>query len=392
VSAAAQDKATRLVARYLQGAKRAAFDAVLRVAAEFGVSVPLGMAEGAADAFVTHWADDPTAGYDPSAWPPDPPIGDMLMHKLTSRIADGTESAQDIGDRWWRNLPLWTPGQANINLPLQRALLSAAMLHSDFRDRFRIVQAMLRHHPYPAEDDYHRKTVDTLWARTPATTEELRELCRLVPVGTMLNPATFASLVASANADPAGLPELELCGELSNRGLMVLDRATTVLLALHRKLQHFESDPPAETLARRRELLLQAPPNLLYAHAEPLAHAMLAIHDAAWLVNLGGDLPPPVASAYLRAVCAQPRSWRPEQVAVLFALPPHLDPWWLMVDPERSLRYTIDDNISYWCRRASKNDIRDVAQCLEPLGTEAVDSWNNLAKHARASYRRSRGT
>jgi len=390
VSVASQAEAERLVAQFLQQAERAAFDAVLRVSAQFGVSVPVSTVREAAAAFVAHWAEDPAAGYDPSAWPSGPPIRDMLTDELTDR-ARRPESAAIVGDRWWNYLPGWTPDQADVTSPLYGALLSAAMAHSGSRDRIRIVRALLGRPPYPAEDAYHRKAVDALWARTSATAEELHELCHLVPAGIVLSPATFASLVASANAYPAGLPELELCGELSNRGLMVLDRPTAALLASHRKLQDFEADPAAGTLARTSELLRQAPSNVLAAHAGTLARGLLAIDDPTWLVNLAIELPPPVALAYLHVVRAQFLwSLRPEQVAVLFALLGRPDSWWAAVDPGQSLRGTVDSQISDWYRRASKNDIRAVAQYLAPLGAEAVDSWNNLAKQGRGLFRRPR--
>ena len=78
VSAAAEPEAAQLVAHYLRQARGAAFDAVLRVSAQFGVSVPLDAIREAAAAFVTYWADNPAAGYDPLAWPPDLPVHDML--------------------------------------------------------------------------------------------------------------------------------------------------------------------------------------------------------------------------------------------------------------------------------------------------------------------------
>jgi hypothetical protein len=390
VPAASEPEAVQLVARYLRQARGAAFDAVLRVSAQFGVSVPIRDVREAAVAFAAHWADNPRAGYDPLAWPRDPPVHDMLWHELSDRILRAPSRATIIADEWWNQLPDWDAECADVTSPLQHALLSAAMAHGDPRTRHHIVEANLRHVP-AAEADY-RELAHVLWARTSPTTDEFRALYRLVPVGTDLDPTLFAGLVDRATGEPPRLSELELCDDLARKQLLIPDAATAKLLDYHRQLQSFESrlaagNPPPDA----DKLLREVPWSLLIAHGEQIAHSLLAVDDPAWVTYLVKEqLPPRIAGTYLRAWCGQPLwSFGPARIAVSFALSRRLN--WAAAGAGSELHFDLDVFLRDWCRRASADDTRDVAACLMPLGTELVDAWNAHAARNRPSrFRRLR--
>ena len=284
------------MARYLRQTRGAAFDAVLRVSAQFGVSVPLDAVREAAAAFVAYWADNPSAGYDPLAWPQDPPVNDMLRDELSDRILHRPSSATIIADKWWNQFPGWAAERADITSPLDCELLSAAMAHSDQRDRLRIVEVNLSPGPFGATSGHYRELADVLWARTRPTTKEFRVLYRLLPAATDLDAGLFTGLVARATGEPPGLPELELCGDLAKKQLLVLDAATIKLLDYDRELQSFEScmaaaSPPPDS----RKLLRQVPRSLLMAHGEQLTRGLLAIDDPEQVMYLVRQLPPQIA-------------------------------------------------------------------------------------------------
>ena len=388
VPAAAEAEATQLVARYLRQAHGAAFEAVLRVSAQFGVSVPLGDIREAVVAFVTYWADNPAAGYDPRGWPPEPPVHDMLVDELSGRILHGPSSSTKIADRWWNRLPGWDAKFADVTSPLQRVLLSAAMAHSKPRIRLHIVEANLDH---SAETGAYRELAHVLWARTQPTIGEFRVLCRLVPAGTDLEPDLFAGLIDRATGETPGLAELSLCDDLAKKQLLVLDTAMKRLLVYHRQLQSLESGltagyPPPDV----EGLLREVPPSLLSSHGERLTDSLLALDDPEWVMYLVRQLPPVIVARYLRAWCEQSLwSFGPARVAVSFVLSRWVN--WAAVGARSDLRFELDSFLRDWCRAASARDTREVAARLEPLGAELVNSWSaHTARNRPGRLRRLR--
>jgi hypothetical protein len=385
VSAAAAAEAGRLVAQYLQQARGAAFDAVLRVSAQFGVSVPLDAIRDAAAAFVAYWADNPSSGYDPLAWPEDPPVQDMLPDELAERILHRPSSAAVIADSWWKQLPGWAPERADVASPLHRALLSAAMAHSDPRARLHIVGSNLSDSLAPAISTHYRELADVLWARTAPTTEELRVLWRTVPAATDLDPTLFTGLVDRATGEPPRLLELELCDDLVTKRLLVPDAATAKLLDYHRELRSLESrlavaDPGPDS----QDLLRQAPRSLLIAHGEQLARSLLSIDDPKSAMYLVSQLPPRIQGRYLRSWCDQPMSsFGPARIAASFALSRRLN--WAVPGAGADLHRRLEQFLRDWCRRASDHATQEVAAYLAPLGAQLVNSWNLHAARNRPS-------
>jgi GTPase-associated protein 1, C-terminal domain/GTPase-associated protein 1, N-terminal domain type 2/GTPase-associated protein 1, middle domain len=383
VSPAAEPEAAQLVAGYLRQARGAAFDAILGVSAQFGVSVPLDSVREAATAFVAYWAENPSAGFDPLAWSQDPPIQDMLSDDLSERLLRRPSDATAIADGWWNRLPGWAPEQADIASPLHRALLSAAMARSDDRVRLRIVEANLSHINDPATGAHHRELADVLWARTSPTMGELRALCRLVPAAINLDPALFTGLVDRVTGESPSLAELELCHELVKKQLLAPNAATNRALGYHSELRSLESSlATANPAPGSEKLLVQAPWPLLAAHSDQLTRSMLVINDPEWATHLAGQLPPEIAGRYLGAWCEQSLwSFRPAQIAVSFALSRRIN--WAVPGAGSNLHFRLDVFLRDWCRKASARATGEVAMYLTPLGTGLVGSWNDLAERNR---------
>ena len=382
VPTAAGPEAAQLVAHYLRQAREASFDAVLRVSAQFCVSVPLDDVREATAAFAMYWADNPAAGYDPMAWPRDPPVYDMLCDELIDRIVRKPSSAMAIADKWWDHLPRWAPERTDITSPLQRALLSAAMAHSDQRTRLHIVQSTLGKSLVTASAHY-RELARVLWARISPTMEEFRALHRLLPVGTHLDPQLFADLTNRVTGEQPRLVELELCADLADKQLLIPDRTTVRLLDYHRELQSLEfhlatGKPPSET----DKLLQHVPPSLIIAHGEQLTWGLLAVKDPVWVTYLVSQLPQQITGRYLHAWYDQlVWSYDPALIAVSFAI--SLQCNWRVAGAGPDLKFQLDTFVRNWCRRASVADTQDVAARLAPLGAEMVNSWNALAARNR---------
>lgn len=391
VSAAIQPEAGQLVTMTLQRAQGSAFDAVLRVSKRFDVRVPLDSVQGATSKFATYWADNPEAGYEPSAWPSDLPLNDMLRDQLATRIPNEPE----LADKWYRRLPSWAPDTADLASPLESALLSAAMVQSGPPERMRIVRSTLRRQGSGAAHDSYRDLTNVLWRRTRPTVDELRELCGLVSVGEVLDPALFADVLADASANPAHLPELELSGSLADKHLIELDPATKELLDDHRWLQRSEyrlgSTP---TAPETDNYLVSISPGVLNAHAEPLARGLLTIRDPMRANHLLCRLPDPVVVAYLRSLHGfRQRPLSPAEVALIWVAFALVDPRAAGhgpssgYDPAVQVCDDLEVVVGEWCRNASKRAIGRVSDHLTSFGGELTASWELYASHVRQRRR-----
>jgi hypothetical protein len=388
VSTAIEPEAVGLVTEALRQARMSAFDAVLRVAGRLGVSVPLGAVHEATTAFVAFWADNPKAAFDPSQWPSSPPVYDMLREELAARVND----RPDVADQWCDSLWRWTPDQPDITLTLDRALLSAAMAKGEEWRRLRIVRNVLGRRPDLAEDIPYRELAALLWARTKPTVEELGELSRLVPVGTVLDSSVFAEVLSAARSDPTELRALVTCGKLQDRDLLELDIETARLLPYHRWLEDYESRLGSGSAVPDGDVYLpEIPEKLLRAHAGYLARSLLSINDPIRWQRLLDKLPQDVVVTYLQMVHGDwQRPLWPERVTVIVAacwrlgarplaskLPPD-------ADQQELVCRDLQNAVIRWRGKASKADLRRVEGYLASCGVDQV-VWNDYLAGARRS-------
>jgi GTPase-associated protein 1 len=375
VSPAIESEAVRLVAEALRRAQGSAFDAALRVSNRFRVPVPFDAVHGVTSTFVEYWVKNPEAAYEPSAWPSTLPVSDMLRDELLARIADEPE----LADKWYRRFPLWAPDTADLTSPLERALLSAAMAGYAPPERMRIVRSILGRHGSGAARGRYRELANLLWGRTTPTVDELRELCSRVPVGEPLGPALFAGVLAGAHDDPVKLPELELCGSLAEKHLVELDSATKQRLADHRWLQEFEYrlGPAPTAQDTHDDYLLHISPAVLNAHAKPLAHGLLTLHDPVRANRLLQMLPEPVVVAYLRSLHGyRLRPLGPAEVALIVSANALLVGHGPSIQVRRDLYVIVEE----WCRNSSKRKIHKVTSYLDSFGGGLAPSWEAYAE------------
>jgi len=388
VPAALRPEAQRLVAEGMRQAPSPAFDAVLRVSNRFDVPVPLSGVRDVTERFITDWAKHPDSPYEVTAWPPSLPLPDMLRQKL----ADDLETDPTLADRWWNHLPLWTPDQADLASPLERALLSAAMANSGPPERLRIIRNMLRHAPSAAGPVDYPGLAEVLWSRTGPSGDELRVLGDTVPAGTTFHHSLFDGLLAAARGDPAGVPELELCGHLAARQLLTLDQQTQRALDDHRWLEHFERRlEPSRAIPQDDERLLSSTPGVLNAHARPLAGTLLGFSDPSRVHYLLSQLPEPVLVAYLLAVTQYPLQFLdPARVALIVAtcarlgVRPVLEPKGPVPDgPGARAGNASYHKLDMWCLDASKRQIHQVTRFLGAFDVGVEASWQHYAEQLR---------
>lgn len=197
-----------------------------------------------------------------------------------------------------------------------------------------------------------------------------------MPAGADIDPAVFASVMGRAHADPTGLPELELCGDLARNRLLTLDAETIRLLAEHRWLTHFEFGRAAPSPTDLERLLHRVPPRLLRSHAGSLATGLLAVDDPVQARQLAEGMPTPVTLAYLHALRTDgclPSGLAAGRVAVIFSLLHRSQHWWGVLG--EGMWQELDKIVRAWSRTAPKEALERVAALLSPLGEEFVSFW-----------------
>ena len=382
VSPAIEPEAVRLVTEALQKAQGAAFNAVLSVSGRFGISVPLDAVHAATVAFVAFWADHPGTKYDPTVWPSAPPVLSMLRDELSARLRD----QPGIADDWWNNrLPGWTPDRPDLALPLEHELLSATMKNGDQRTRLRVMRSVLSRPAANSPRGPYRSLADVLWKRSEPTNEELRELHRLVPDGTEFSPAIFARVQARAAADPTGLAELALCAELEQHRLLELAPGTVQLLGQNEWLEAFERHPyRGSANLTEDQHLLELPPSLLRAHAQPLARTLLTLDDPVRVQYLLCTLPIGVVIAYLYAVRYDSHfSFEPKLVAALCAATGRANEEVPRGDPARQVCEDMVAMVVYWSGKAARRKVRKVSHYIRAFDGGLADEWDNFAADVR---------
>jgi hypothetical protein len=145
-------------------------------------------------------------------------------------------------------------------------------------------------------------------------------------------------VLARAAADPTGLVELALCAELEQHRLLKLAPDTVQLLEQNDWLEAFERNPGQRSANfTEDQYLLQLPPPLLSAHAQPLARTLLTLDDPVRVQYLLYRLPIGVVIAYLYAVSNDSQSFGPKLVAAICAATVRADGQLPRNDPSRQI-------------------------------------------------------
>lgn len=273
------------------------------------MAAPIRDVPAAARAFVLDWADHPEHGYDPALWPDDGILADLCRDELRHRAAGSPQAAQTIADAWW---PILEPRLQTVETDLDRAVLSAAVLHLPAPRRRELVHQFLRGALVDARSS--AGLVGVLFARSPANPDEWELLLQEVPPRTPLPPDVFRSLRAALlDADLLPQRELKMCRQLRKRGLFVPDQPLAQLLDAVESLPDLTRELARAT---RRNRILSAtlavlPPNVVRTYADDLRTALLDNRRPDVVVDLLAELPG-LVPAYLDQLCESTR--RPGQV------------------------------------------------------------------------------
>jgi hypothetical protein len=360
------ERARRVVLAALHTAEGKHFEAVLRVAARFGVPVAVTEVHDAAARFVADWLRHPDRSYHPERWPDRDLFVDLLRDQLAASGQVGPARAAQIGQLWWRQLLPYAENPAD---PVDAMVLATAMAESPPETRLRLAESHLR------------STVDlaglasALWLRAAPTAPELELLLRHAPPEAGIDGAFLDAFVAQPLRDEALTSAVvDLCRRCCERGLVrepgpetrrLLDGEARVR-ALCELLP--DGEQPAEAFGD----LAGVPTAVFRLHAEPLVAALQAARPSAVLRVLA-VLPTPLVEAYAARLARRVRKERDQHaVATAFGM--------LQLGQRRwpaEVATGLTDVLRWWLRRGGEKAVQPVGYEIRQLGGQSwmLDWW-----------------
>ncbi|MEV4515296.1 GTPase-associated protein 1-related protein [Dactylosporangium sp. NPDC049525] len=358
------------------------YEALLRVAARYGMAVqPSDLADRGRD-LVEFWADHPDAGYDPDRWPCGDRLAQALVDELTRRVKAVPGRRRDVGAGWWQWL---LPRVDSLEPPLAEAVLAGAVLHSE--DRAEFVERQLTE--AGRNPDHFMWTAAALWGLTPPTADELRLVKRLAPEGVVLPPAALDGLVGRLVGDaPLTDEDLEVGHLLVDARLVPRHRLLFQLLADDRVLrtvvQRLTAGPaggPGPTIALLHEI-------------EELPARLVRLRAAAVVAALARSAPPRellavlrrhpgIVEHYVALLSDLLRKAGDERHAVIA--------YHLMHNAEsRGLRPVLSAPVLRWVTRASSRQLQRVGELIAAFGPAWSASWEGYLEQVRSQRRMNR--
>ncbi|MEV0135631.1 GTPase-associated protein 1-related protein [Dactylosporangium sp. NPDC050688] len=382
-TAAENSAARRVVLAALNaGPAPEGFEALLRLAARYGMDVqPADLADRGRD-LVEHWADHPGAGYDPDRWPCGDRLAQALVDELARRVKAVPGRRRDVGTGWWRWL---LPRLDDLEPPLAEVVLAGAVQHGE--DRAGLVQRQLTGAAH--DPDLFLWTAAALFGLTPPTVAELRLVKRLAPAGVVLPPPVLDGLVARLVGDaPLSEEDVEVGHLLVDAGLVPRHRLLFQLLADDRVLRAVvrrltmgpaTGDGPAVVLLHELEEL---PARLVSLRAAEVAAALAVSAPPRELLAVLRRHPGVVEHyvALLSELLRKPGDER--HAVVAYHLMHNLD--------SRGLRPVLTAPVLRWVTRASSRQLHRVGELIAGFGPAWSASWEGYLEHVRGHRRMSR--
>ncbi|MEV4346690.1 GTPase-associated protein 1-related protein [Actinoplanes sp. NPDC049596] len=195
----AERTAAGLLAEAMCRAEPEVFERLLRLAARFRLAPAHNLLDPGLERFIAFWAANPQADYRSELWADGVEVERKLRRLLLRRVTGDPVETDRLGDLWWESL-LTQP--ADLDTEFDRAIVSAAMLSLDARQRSDFVEEMLleaRNGPDPGPALGRLAVV--LWRRTAPTAAEARRLVSLMPPNFILGPGHFP-ILADAMREP----------------------------------------------------------------------------------------------------------------------------------------------------------------------------------------------
>ncbi|QUH03378.1 hypothetical protein HUO13_23405 [Saccharopolyspora erythraea] len=197
------ERATSLVESVAGGVPPERFDALLRLAAGFGITPRIDRFRDAAAGFVSWWADHPDAELAHSRWTCAPQVLDLLRDELALRLRDNRadQTVAAVRRHWW---PLLLPTVSDPFMRLDAVVTGTAVAEGgrSRRDAFAAMRAPLQEPDRPGVGD---AVWEALFQDTTPSVAEMLEFLSQMPTATVsesLARKAFPVLEKSAvNAD-----------------------------------------------------------------------------------------------------------------------------------------------------------------------------------------------
>ncbi|CAM02386.1 hypothetical protein A8924_3501 [Saccharopolyspora erythraea NRRL 2338] len=361
------ERATSLVESVAAGVAPERFDALLRLAAGFGITPRIDRFRDAAARFVSWWADNPDAKASPSRWSCEPQVLDLLRDELAFRLrgphADQTVAA--IRRHWW---PLLLPTVSDPFMRLDAVVAGAAVAEGgqSRREAFAAMRAPLQEPDRPGVGD---AVWEALFQDTTPSVAEMLEFFSQMPTATVSE-------------------------SLARKAFPVLERSTVnaeYLEVLRKLVEHVRSEPMRELWkqdgALRRWLtafqrsdgsesaaaLAEVSKPVLSARARDLVDALLGV-ELSRAVNAavrGGEAVQTVLVDELAAVwngnAPQERGDRAVALAFLVA--------WSDKAAD-SARAGFDKGLASWVGEHRQSDQRRIRMLLRAVDSDHATAWH----------------
>ncbi|HKS48321.1 MAG TPA: GTPase-associated protein 1-related protein [Amycolatopsis sp.] len=340
-------------------------DALLRVAARFGVQPRIGGFHDGAHRFVRWWADHPGAGLDPDAWSCGHELVDLLRDEFDSRLKrpPAAPVAEDIRAHWWR---LFVPRVNDPTDLLDATVISAAVERGGAGTRSEMVD-------YVLGDVRQGHLASLIWRALflfgDPTLEELsRYLKALPPKGLTGWPVhQVLRVLEQVVSEPPAAAHLEVIRLVEAQGVLAAGTHLHHLAgqdgALETWLKTSQERPGAP--------LPGVPPTVLAARAREVTDALVAMPLAA-------------AAAVLershRSLCRLladrlPKIWHTSAVAEPAAALAYLT---IGYCPE-SVALDFETRLRRWVKAADAQQVQQVGRLLADLDPDDGAGWREFA-------------
>jgi len=387
-SAPAGEAASRLVTDALATASPRQFEAVLRVAARFGILPDYAELADAVDRFVEEWRDHPDYRWRSGRWPDGAHLEQRLRDRLNRDLVDEVWTADEVGDAWGPYLDHRPP-------PPLSGLDEALVMAKVWRDpnRRQLVESWVRQTlALKLPTAQQAWCVSLPWRRTEPTVEELLLLCQLLPAGASLEPYLFTELVGAVDTRAASPAQRDAYDWLVKRGLLIrsggpenpgqdgggVDQIANLLLSnLSRPVTQVAAllrDIPQPAAGKERADVIGAmlsAPRVAVVLEVLQAYPALTPEFADHLHRALKDRGEPVNAAAAFLLTDLKHLPRP----VLDALPEHR-------------RAVLRPQLEVWVERASQRKLEDAAKIVRELDRGWLARWRQFvrAKSRHASW------
>lgn len=353
-------------------------DQLLRAASRFGVQPQPGRFRDGAHRFVRWWADHPTPSIDPSCWPCEPELVDLLRDELGARLSGsaGGSTRKDIRGHWWT---LLLPTLQDVAAPLDAAVCAAAV--ADGASRRETIDWVLDAVTPLASRQRGDAAWDALFAHASPTADELCGLLRVAPeLSERVAGLAFAALagLVRTHVTKADLDALAMLNKARHQPTQTRLRE---FVGQDARLSDW-----SKAIANGRrlggEVLQTVSAAVLAARADLLADTLLSrldLDSAATVVEQSGEHLPRVLVDLLPRVWEHERSGPRLGAAVALAYMCINDS---LLDEQAHAR--LDDRLSHWVHQAAGVDIASAKRALHALSPETASAWQEATDGIRS--------